>query len=236
MSEADADDDYPIIISFDAECSGGNLETHAMVELGAAAVKFSDKVVISLGEWGSVMSVPDGRGWDADCVDNFWNTTPALKAKKEVVEKTPISPVTAMSQFVAWVEFIVKHCAGGDSSRVRFVTDNSAFDSAWVGLYLSKFADHEPLPTFFGKFQAVIDTSSYHQGLARIDHVEERKRKRGTGHFSEDKACREALKVPDDIVSVVPHDHNPVHDAQNIAAEHGIILRFMKCRVAMEKK
>jgi hypothetical protein len=221
--------EMPLLISVDVESTGDDFERHALVELGAAAYAFKSGRYECLEAWSSIMQVPSARGWGARCVRQFWSSKPALVEKKRSIEATDISPVTAMSEFVDWVEQVVKKYAGDSPSPVRFITDNAAFDAAWIGIYLCKYGGHNPLHTFFGgKFQAVIDTSSYHQGVARIDHVEERKRKRAAGHFSEDRACRKFLRVPDDVRSKIPHDHDPKHDAQNIAEEHAIILHYMK--------
>lgn len=249
--------DDPILIAFDVECTGSDFMKHAMVELGAAAYRYErhpvpieDRSVANpnfrpdkharkirmpfkpIGVFETIMHVPDGRGWDERCVREFWDNPDRseheqLKAKKKKIETSRISPEDGMKFFVTWVEQVVTK-TGGDPSRIRFISDNAAYDAAWVGLYLCQYANHLPLTVFFDdKFQAIIDTSSYHQGLSRLDHVMERKIKAAKGHYSEDRECRKVLSVPDDFVTNATHDHNAMHDAQEIAEQHLIILQFM---------
>lgn len=247
MSSVSTSDD-PVLIVFDVECTGSDFVKHAMVELGAVCYPYRrspkasdsqkdkrarvDRKPCSTFEM--TMRVPEDREWDARCVREFWENPERpeyeqLKAKKKVIETCPMSPEAGMTAFVTWVKTIVVLEADGDSSRIRFVSDNAAYDAAWIGIYLCQYADHLPLTVFFDdKFQAVIDTSSYHQGLSRVDHVEERLIKKTLGHYSEDRECRRVLMVPEGEVPTAVHDHRAVHDAQEIAEQHLIILKHAR--------
>ena len=222
-----------ILIGFDVECTGDDFAKHAMVEIGAFAVEYLGprEPARQLATFETMIAVPSDRCWEERCVREFWEN-PArpeyerLKAKKAAIEGCKIDPETAARDFVSWVETLVEVNAAGDSSGVRFVTDNAAYDAAWMGFYLCTYAEHAPLTTFFdGKFQAVIDTSSYHQGLSRVDHARELAIKIKNGRYSEDRECRAALGVPDSEVPTAVHDHRAVHDAQEILEQHLILLR-----------
>lgn len=229
-----------LLIAFDVECTGGNLAKHALVEIGAVAGFFvpgEDKrkrVPIEIERtFETTMAIPEGREWEEKCVREFWENPSrpeyeALKAKKAAIDRCEISPESGMKQFVSWVRWTVDTLVKGDASRMRFVSDNAAYDAAWIGVYLGQYANHEPLTTFFdGRFQAVVDTSSYHQGLSRIDHAREREIKREKGKYSEDRECRAILGIPDDVKPTAVHDHRAVHDAQEILEQHVIILGYM---------
>lgn len=223
----------PILIAFDVEGTGNSFARHAMVELGAVAY-CADRPHDQLEQFSIAINIPKGRTWELRCLEEFWlkdkKSDLAHKARR-IDRGVGHEPAIAMKKFISWVLGVVTNRAGGDYSRIRFISDNAAYDAAWVGLYLCEYADHEPLTTFFdGKFQGVIDTSSYHQGVSRHDHGVEMSLKRKRGHYSEDAACRAELGVPDDDVPATQHDHNAVNDAANIAQAHMIILKHMNAQ------
>ncbi len=220
-------------IAFDVETIGGCLTKNAMPELGAVAmaVEDVDKRRV-LARFEGHMNIPKGRGFEPQCEKEFWDVhKPREKAK---ILACQTSPEAVMRSFVQWVFEVRKRYAGGDSSRVRFVTDAAYFDAAWVSQYLTTYADHYPLHTFFSdnersRFNTVIDTNAFFRGIARASLNDEIYFK-----FSSSAAVRTALNIPDTEQPDVDHDHRAVHDAENIMKEYLIVMKYLNIAAARE--
>ena len=243
MSSSLSASNSQILIAFDVECTGYDLMKHAMVELGAVVYPFSsflyNRIKLEkeffdepLDRFDEIMNIPEDRGWEEKCVKEFWDNPKRpeykqLKAKMDMINSCPNSPEKIMLNFVQWVKNVVHLYADDDSSRIRFISDNAAYDATWISVYLCQYAHYFPLTVFFdNKFQAVIDTSSFHQGISRIDHNREKLIKIKSGHYSEDRLCRKILNIPENIAPKILHDHHAVNDADEIAQQHMIILAF----------
>lgn len=149
-----------------------------------------------------------------------------LRGKKNEIDTTMSTPESVMKRVVQWCDKF----ADGDGNRIRFVSDCVGSDATWVSYYLSLYAQHLPLTVFFGPFHALIDTSSYHQGVSRYDHNKVYSIEQTEGGYSEDKHCREALKIPDTVKPLSDHTHNAIDDAKHILSQHIIILQSMKTK------
>jgi DNA polymerase III epsilon subunit-like protein len=219
-----------IYVAFDVEATGmymagfGAVQENAMVELGACAMVANDSQRTVLDTFDRMMGIPYGCGWEPRCVDEFWSVAEGMPEKKERIDACQASPVDAMCAFVHWVESLVARYADGDSKRIVFVTDNAAFDAAWVSLYLARYAGHQPLHTFFGAYRGVLDTSSYAAGAARHTpaHKERFLRETGAKRYRSKDAVRAALGVPSSVRPRAVHDHAAVNDAQHLLEEHMI--------------
>ncbi len=221
-------------IGFDVETTGGCMTKNAMTEFGAVAIAIEDcdkRRVLARFE--GHMMIPEGCGFEEKCEKEFWNV-------HKVQEKIQVlacrqDPADVMRAFVAWVFKIRDTYAGGEARRVRFITDAAYFDAAWMSHYLTKYADHDPMHTFFSdatksRFKPVIDTNAFFRGVANIGLRLEFDEELLYSRFSCGKAVRLALSVPDDEKPDTPHDHRAVNDAQNIIEEYLIILRYMYCK------
>ena len=229
-------DDYTpsgvIGIAFDIETIGGCMTKNARSELGAVAIAIEDhdkKRVLTSFE--GHMKIPEGCGFEERCEKEFWDVhKPQEKANVLACQTEPQDVIRA---FVNWVYWIRDKYGGGEARNVRFLTDAAYFDAGWMSYYLTKYADHHPMHTFFSepeksRFKPVIDTNAFFRGLARAGLSEELKVELGPdGWFSADKAMREALDVADDDKPDVEHDHRAVHDAESILKKYLIALKYM---------
>ena len=213
-----------IIIAFDVEASGGDMLKNAEVELGAVAYAAADTGERRiLGSFETLLSIPKDREWEEDCVKEFWlNPENNLKEKKEQIDACTVESETAMRAFVDFVDTVRAKLAGGNRRRVRFVTDNAAFDGAWVSLYLAMFANHSPLHTFFdSRYAPLIDTNAFARGVSSATPDAEFA---AGGSFSATGAARKSLSIPDSVKPTTAHDHRSVNDARHIAEEYLILL------------
>lgn len=103
-------------------------------------------------------------------------------------------------------DFISKYMS---TSNTVIVTDNAAWDLGIMNMLLSRYN----LPTLFyvsGKYKSLFDASNFAAGIARQPP--------SLGLRGNFKAACAKLGVPVKSANV-PHDHNPVHDAEVIAFE-----------------
>lgn len=221
------------LIGLDIEASGQRLSKHAMVGLGAAVIRVSDRKKVA--EFSSEMNIPKDLGWEQRCLDEFWDNKKTdgfeeLQAyKKRINNNACEEPAVAMKRFVSWLRNdVLKDIAKGDYQVLDFVSDTTSFDLTWINYYLDKYTDEGPLHLFWDNhFRDVIQANSYAQALARLNPLHCYVIDQIDGWCSKTKEARKMLRIPDDIKPDAPHDHKAVHDAQNIAEELLIQMNFM---------
>jgi DNA polymerase III epsilon subunit-like protein len=220
-------------IAFDVETTGGSMSENAMVELGAVAMAIDDtKNVTVLATFEGHMKIPEGRGWEKRCVEEFWNVE--KPDEKQRVVDCQTEPEDVMRAFTDWVFGVRDRYAGGEPTngeqRVRFLSDAAYFDAGWVAMYLAMYAKHFPLHTFFSKsgkscFRPVLDTNAFFRGIVGTTLNDELEAERGPDKWSVEKAVRNFLDVPEDDKVDVEHDHRAVHDAESIMKKYMLVLR-----------
>lgn len=104
----------------------------------------------------------------------------------EVLERTGLAPVEAMTGFAAWLGEM-----RGESDRLVFVGLNAPFDWSFVNYYFHRFVGENP----FGF--AALDIKAYYMGAAGVRWDE-----------TTSSAMAAALGVE------ATGDHNALHDAQ----------------------
>jgi len=221
------------LIGLDIEASGQRLSKHAMVGLGAAVIRVSDRKKVA--EFSSEMNIPKELGWEQRCLNEFWDNKETdgfeeLQAyKKRINNNECEEPAVAMKRFVSWLRNdVLKDIAKGDYQVLDFVSDTTSFDLTWINYYLDKYTDEGPLHLFWDNhFRDVIQANSYAQALARLNPLHCYVIDQIDGWCSKTKEARKMLRIPDDIKPDAPHDHKAVHDAQNIAEELLIQMNFM---------
>lgn len=222
-------------IAFDVETTGGCMTVNAMTEVGAVAMAVEDyEQRRVLARFEGHMKIPEGCGFEERCEKEFWDVHKvegkqrALGCQKE--------PQDVMRAFVDWVSEVRVRYAGGEARRVRFLSDAVYFDAAWMSHYLTKYASHYPMHTFFSepsksRFKPVIDTNAFFRGVANVDLSGELAVELGPeGRFSSSKAARSALSIPEGEKPDVEHDHRAVHDAESIMKEYLIVTRYLRGR------
>lgn len=230
MASADAGGEPPLVfIAVDVECTGQSLKKHAMVELGACYAVHGDLpplqspkshpdapfclVAPPTPRFAVQIKVPDTRGWDQQCVKEFWMSTSELRAKHARLNSgdDSVSPKHAMALFAEWVRHVQASLAPGNPEWIFFVSDNPGFDVKWIDYYLDRFYEqHAPLQLFFGPFQPVIDSDSWLNGVAN--------RHAGWGAFE-----AAAKKLGCTETPIARHTHDAADDADHIVQEFGIV-------------
>jgi hypothetical protein len=217
-----------INIALDLEGTGWSMKRHGIVQLGAVVMESETRKVLETFEVD--INLPEDRGWEDRCVNEFWNSKEPLRnLKKKIDNDEGEAPKVAMKKFCTFMQRAFETYAYGDINRVRILTDTVSYDPGWINLYLAEYADSKPLHLIFeGKFRDVIELGSYEQGRSGITHTEEllqvddQKRKEGRGYFSQEKSCLKKLKITD--TPKVEADHHAVNDAINMAEMFNIVM------------
>jgi hypothetical protein len=208
-------------IGYDLEFSGSRLDQHFVVSWASVAEDAVTHQVLSSKK--VLFHRPDNRSWDQRCVDEFWckpakdgeseeqkKNREALVAEYKSVESRDSCRKTAVQgtvEMIEWINSVLMEFAGADDRNIAFLCDTCGPDYMWMNYYLAFWGSHEPLHTFFGgKFKDCICNSCYALGAAGCSTVEVCKVVKEKGHFSEGKAIRQALWIPDCEQPTAPHD------------------------------
>ncbi len=224
-------------IALDVETTGPCMTKHAMTEFGAVAIALEDHSERRvLAHFEGHMKIPEGCKFEALCEKEFWDVHKPEEKQRALACQA--EPADVMHSFIDWVRTVKDRYANGEARQVRFLCDAAYFDAGWISHYLTKYANHNPLHTFFSepgksRFKPVIDTNAFFRGVARIDLNDELDVEMGPdGRFSSSKAARKVLGIPDNEKSDVEHDHRAVHDAESIIKEYLIVCKYIRLRRA----
>lgn len=197
------------LIFFDVETTGAFLDKNAMVELGAVCINAETSEV--LGTFHQFLQIPEGRGWEARCLREFWEKNDYMRARKEVVLENGRNPEDVMNEFVLWCHNMNSNPKLGDD-ELRFAGDAIYYDCDWVSHYLSQytttpslemlFTDNENVP----QFRPVFHITDYYKGL-RCSSPKE--------WSSYKKILQDYDISEDDIIN--KHDHSSLHDSLHMA-------------------
>ena len=201
------------LIGIDVEATGAALGIHSMLAFGVAVVDTDTLEVVEKRRW-LIRETPAPR-WEFRCLREFWFASGAEAGKVLLAECDMYgqSPKGAMDHFVAWCS---KQVARFGVESLQFVTDNAAFDAAWISYYLAAHTPVQSLHYALGEYRSVVDTSSFHGGVARL-HPD-------TSVWGLTDAARARLGVPAPTKSL---SHLPDDDAADIALAHATILKHM---------
>jgi DNA polymerase III epsilon subunit-like protein len=146
-----------ILIAVDIEATGCDILKNAIVSIGAVAYANSE---MKVQQWN--MIIPETKTWEDRCVEQFWS-----KQSDELRKNLSLNaqdPHTAMSSFV---EFLTLYENMDDD--VRIITDNPAFDIAFLNVYLSVYTSRMPMSyTHTGRYRPVYDTDSLARGRSHL--------------------------------------------------------------------
>lgn len=118
-----------VYMGLDVETTGQSLSHNAMIALGAVVM---DTNSTTLHTFKVCLGVPSDKGWEPRCLAEFWSQHADLKAS---IERDAIDAKRAMVGFACWLNLM--DLLYGD--RLVLLTDNPAFDVAWINLYLSQY-------------------------------------------------------------------------------------------------
>jgi len=210
-----------IYIANDLEFSGDQIEANFCLSWGSSV--WDGTTQTCLAEHYTPFQRPENRGWEDRCLREFWMSDPLLIAEVERVKRGEgLTVQDGVTNKVQWFEQVVQDYAGGDSTRIQFVSDTCAADNTWMNYLLSQI-EHKPIHTFFGYHRDPICTSSYALGLLREGVAPEWGK-----YWSEDKMVRKKFSIPATEKPTAPHDHNPVHDSANLMQEFFIHMKYSK--------
>ena len=211
------------ILAIDVETTGPNVLQHWMPEFGAVLWKIGEKEPAN--KFYACLAQPHGTDWDATTLSEFWNNeskgkdgkTP-MELYKQRVAKTYQTPHgDAMALFVKWARDIESSMQKGE--KVLIVTDTAAFDTTWMNVYLARTVSKhgcDSLNYLFGKYRPTRDIDAFKFGMGKHMKV-----------WGSEQVALSSIDGIDEFpewVTKHAHNHNPVSDAKNIAAQTAFFL------------
>ncbi len=211
------------LLVFDCELTGPMVTKHALVSIGAVLLHISTMKTIR--HFDVLMNIPPDRGWDPRTVDEFWNNQKQLKNVREIIiSGKATDPKKAIDDFVEFLHDCKKMTE--DYGGMVLASNRVDIDCSWINYYLSMY-DYLPLCSILGSFQRIVDTNSFHQGVAHISHEQVQEwEKNKKNKFSCSESAFQYLNIRSR-----PHTrytHMAVEDAEHLAQAHAMILSRIK--------
>jgi hypothetical protein len=186
-----------VLFALDIEGSGASFSQNGIVAIGWCVGKMDGKIL----EKKRVSVALQKRGFEPRCKTQYWDN-PAQAAQLEVFKKEALEPVEAMKQFIASVDRFE------DSYDVIILTDNAAYDVAWLNYYLDLYLGRNPLS--YKKDQMTYRPIAEPKGFAMSRKMKFNSNENWSFDMEKYKDGLTKLK----IMSL--HDHWPENDAENI--------------------
>lgn len=188
--------DGHVILAFDIETDGAFMTENSMIAVGLAAVEVKSGKLIRK-ERICFASLP-GREPEPRCMNEFWKFRMDVY---ETLKAGSVQPTEACKKLVDILDQL------DDQHELIIVSDNPAFDFAWINMYLSMFLKRLPLSyKTNGTYRMLYDTDSFSKAAIK-------------GQFHEDcgglfnSTVAEKLQIPMEKPSL----HFPEEDALGIA-------------------
>lgn len=209
--------DSQCFLAIDIESSGQDMTRHFLVAVGACVVQLESNSVHEPSEdqFLAYLAPPPGTGWDPACLEHFWNNPKKGDRGRTQLELLEAArrkhglwePHHAMDMFVHWL-----HRMALKYPLLIVVSDNPAYDVAWINYAVQRFATHpkpfDSLAYCTGEYRSIRDVTSFYRGVAlQAPHAA-----LGASGRAEEQALQR-LGVPSFPEFGVLHDHNPLHDA-----------------------
>lgn len=221
------------ILVIDVETTGQNAVQNWMPEF--AGVVWAIGAEEPVDSFYRVLKCPEGRTWCPVTKREFWEDaekghngkTPMqlYEERRSAAGSEEANPDDAMAEFVAWAqqhERDVKKAGG----KIIVVFDTAGFDATWMNVYLgqsSQRTDCGSINYLFGQYRPTRDIDSFKFGMGRQLKVWGSE---GVGL----RAVGASIKGFPDWVEKHAHNHHPLSDAHNIAAQASFFLS--KCTQA----
>ena len=196
-------------IDIDVESTGFSLKKHAMIAFGA--VIWNDKST-EIDTFLGCMKVPRDRGWEKDCLNNFWKKDGAESLK--IIKAKEKNPREVMSKFVVWLDkWQMKY-----QKDLIILSDTAGYDYSWINTYLCEFTNRHTIeyrckPNGVYRYHRILSTGSIYVGVLTS--------KTGENHESISE-LEDKMKIKNGKWN---NDHNPLNDARNIVANYLIYLK-----------
>lgn len=190
----------PIFVAVDIETLGA-WYCHPVVAVGFAIGDHKGNILETKLFTISANWKPCSQGGDMEdrCYNEFWSKHPDMM---RVYQKDAVEPPIAWNMINEFINNLEKKYP---DKKIKFLTDNAAFDIARIDFNLEKYCKRLPMRlSTTGKYRALYGADDM---LAMLPP----------------RARKEADKVIDTIVI---HDHNPVNDATYVYHQYIQAIKF----------
>lgn len=152
-----------LYINIDLETTGARPDTHAIISIGAVALRNLEKV----GEFSHNLRVPEGRVWDPLTLKWWEEQDPAVFA---AAKENPSDPWWVMYSFSSWIEHIA---IDNNEKSVAFVANPTSFDLPLLHSYMDQYVPNkwnELMYTYAGKGLGGVDLRTLAMAVLGVDH------------------------------------------------------------------
>lgn len=126
-----------IYVNFDLETTGGSVDRHAILSIGAVAHDSESWEEISSFNYN--LAVPENRGWDPE-TKVWWETDPEAIAAWPHATANPWSAAWVCNVFMEWLLDLPKQAGvRTKDTRVGFVANPIAYDLPFLRSYMTEF-------------------------------------------------------------------------------------------------
>lgn len=194
-----------VLFAVDIEGSGASLSKNGIVAIGWCVGDLKGNVL----EKRRVSVKLQNRIFEPRCQEQYWSK-PEQAAQLVVFQREGIDPYEAIRLFMAAVD------SYEDKYEVVMLSDNPAYDIAWLDSYIDTFLGRNPLLYF--RDQVSYRGIKEPKGWAMLRKI--KANPNGKWSFDMDKytAGKEMLK------KTTPHDHWPENDAESIYRQTLLLL------------
>jgi len=185
------------LFALDIEGSGASFAHNGIVAIGWCVGTMDGAIL----EKKRISVALKNRSFESRCVTQYWEK-PAQAAQLKVFEKEALEPAEAMKQFIASVDRFE------DMYDLVILTDNAAYDVAWLNYYLDLYLGRHPLS--YKKDQSTYRPIAEPRGFAMARKMKSSNQASWTFDMEKYNAGLTKLK------SLTLHDHWPENDAEHI--------------------
>jgi len=181
-----------VLFAVDIECSGGSFSQNGIIAIGYCVGTLDGQVLEKKRISMSLLK----RVFEPRCWNEYWVKPKQAEQLKEF-QKYEVHPFVAMTQFISAVDRYE------DKYDVTILTDNPAYDIAWLNMYLD---------LYLGRLALAYTKNQVYRGV-KDPYEWAMKRKIKTGvpwSFNTYKYNSEIAKLKE------LHDHWPENDAESI--------------------
>lgn len=155
------------IVAIDVEATGQFIDRNWPIQFGVAVVIVDEDGQEHEDGWGSYVRRPEGRVWEPRCVTEFWLKNPDVYAKALEAQDTAPDATEVATRMLDWID---RKLFGVASDKITVITDNSAYDAAWLA-WLLNHVDKSP-QYLLGTYTDIIDTFAFFCGASTaLEHA-----------------------------------------------------------------
>lgn len=146
------------------------MAVHAMCSI--SAVMFCLETHKTVSSYDTLIHVEEeGKRWDHYTVETFWSKTVKLQQTMQRIRRGDgVASKIAMDGLVSFLR-TCDRTARAKGRHMIMGSNRLDVDVSWINHYLAIYG-YDPLCHILGRFVRMIDTNSFHQGVAWITHQE----------------------------------------------------------------